>query len=204
MSDTKLEELITRIPSFDISVSNPFKTELSQLKVEIPYNVAVKADLPPLIKVEIPVIDKDIDELVYIISQDMFDLWSSSFEEVIASIPIFEEELVKYNSETKEALSKEIKSRRLVKLSVKPGKITIEIKTPMQTNVPEDMRDRYSIKIRLKRGLTPEVRDIIENRLTKEFKITRMIKKMEIIRDEKIINELEKLLQLFSKKIKRR
>ena len=204
MAEIKLEELVTRIPSFDISVDNPFKTELSQLKTEIPYNVTVKADLPPLIKVEIPVIDKDIDELVYIISQDMFDFWSSSFEEVIASIPIFEEELVKYSSETKEALSKEIKSRRLVKLSVKPGKITIETKTPMQTNVPEDMRDRYSIKIRLKRGLTPEVRDIIENRLTKEFKITRMIKKMEIIRDEKIINELEKLLQLFSKKIKRR
>jgi len=204
MAEVKLEELVTRIPSFDISVDNPFKTELSQLKTEIPYNIAVKADLPPLIKVEIPVIDKDIDELVYIISQDMFDFWSSSFEEVIASIPIFEEELVKYSSETKEALSKEIKSRRLVKLSVKPGKITIEIKTPMQTNVPEDMRDRYSIKIRLKRGLTPEVRDIIENRLTKEFKITRMIKKMEIIRDEKIINELEKLLQMFSKKIKHR
>ena len=204
MAEVKLEGLVTRIPSFDISVDNPFKTELSQLKTEIPYNIAVKADLPPLIKVEIPVIDKDIDELVYIISQDMFDFWSSSFEEVIASIPIFEEELVKYSSETKEALSKEIKSRRLVKLSVKPGKITIEIKTPMQTNVPEDMRDRYSIKIRLKRGLTPEVRDIIENRLTKEFKITRMIKKMGIIRDEKIINELEKLLQMFSKKIKHR
>jgi hypothetical protein len=91
-----------------------------------------------------------------------------------------------------------------MKMKIKPGKIVIEQYVPIQMRPPDEIRDRYTIKIRIKRKLTPEIREILENRLTREFKITRMIKKMEIIRDEKIIIELEKILRSFSKRTRHR
>lgn len=203
MPNIDIKELVVRVPSFDINVNEPFNIDLRDLMIEIPTNIDYKVELPPLLKVEIPVIEKDIDELVHIISQDIFTYSGSSFDDVITSVPILEDMLVKYDEDTKEKLVEKIKNMTMVKLSFKPGKIIVEITSPIKIGIPREIHERYSIKVKISRRITPEVRELIENRLTREFKITRMIKKMEIIREEKIIYELEKMLRKFSKKIRR-
>jgi len=188
------------IPVFDINVRDPFKYKISLLKTEPITSLVIVAKLPPLFKTEVPAIE--IGDLTYIVSPETLSSWRSSFEDIALGIPLLTSDLVRINEKTRSVLDIELRYRVLSKISIEPRRIEIEIPRPLRKDLPEDVRDRYSIKIKVRRELTPELREIIENRLTKEFRITRMIKKMEIVRDERSLMELELILKDIEKKLK--
>ncbi|OYT38977.1 MAG: hypothetical protein B6U89_04905, partial [Desulfurococcales archaeon ex4484_58] len=191
--EVKIAILPVKIPVFDLQVNNPFSIKIKDLRVEIPVSVVVETKLPPIFKLETPTIE--VKELAYIVSPEDIENWRSSFEDLATSVPVIREPLLTILDHTKELLDKEIRSRKLKEIKIEPKRIEIKIERPMRKDLPGEIHDRYSIKIRIRRELTPEIREILESRLTKEFKITRMIKKMEIIRDERTLTELEILLR---------
>ncbi len=198
--DMVFDELrVAGIPSFDVIVKDPFRYNVEEFKVEVPETPGVVARLPPIFRVEIPVIDVKVEAEL---APPSFDVWSSRFEDVMTSVPLITSDLIMYSDGVKEALNKELKSRKLSTIEIKPEKLVIVLKRPLPKTIPEEARDRYSIKVRVKRELTPELREILESRLTKEFRVTRMIKKMEIIRDERTLRELEEFLKQVAKKLK--
>ncbi|MEM1922008.1 MAG: hypothetical protein QW615_04810, partial [Desulfurococcaceae archaeon] len=67
-------------------------------------------------------------------------------------------------------------------------------------NIPDELKSRYGVKIRIRRKISPEIRELIESRVSKEYKLTRMIKRMEIIQDDRLLDELEKMMSDFMKK----
>ncbi len=188
------------IPLFDVEVNNPFSIDPKNMKIEPVYDIIVEAKLPPLFKIDLPYIE--VKELAYIVSPETVSSWRSSFEDLAVGVPVLSQKLIEAPSYIKEDLDKKIRMKKLSGVKIEPEKIEIKIHRASRKDVPEDMREQYSIKIRLKKEITPEIREILESRLTKEFKITRMVKKMEIIRDERALTELELLLRDIAKKLR--
>lgn len=200
----ELDDLRVKIPLFDINIKNPFIYRIIDLSTSPPYNIPYKVELTPLIKVEINLLDYEVDKSIYIISPELIQTWTSGFNDILTSVPFIEENILNTSSTSREELEKKIKEFRLRELHIKPLKLDSKLLLTITKNIPENLRARYNIKLRIRKRISPEVRELIENRLTKEYKITRMVKKMEIIRDDIVINELEKKLINFTKKIKRR
>lgn len=200
---TNLDDLRVKIPLFDVNIKNPFMYRVTDLSTNPPHNIPLRVDLTPLVSVDLKLLDYEIDKSVYIISPELLQAWISGFNDVLTSVPIIEESILNTTTIPREELEKRIKEFKLKELTIKPSKLDTKPITVFTKSIPEDLRSRYSIKLRVRRRIAPEVRELIENRLTKEYKLTRMVKKMEIIRDNRVIDELEKILINFTKKIKR-
>jgi len=65
-SSSEIGELVVKVPSFDIKISNPFTVDLRSVIAEKIALFDVKIALPPLLSVEVPLITASVDEMVQI------------------------------------------------------------------------------------------------------------------------------------------
>jgi len=199
-SNNEIGELVVKVPSFDVKVSNPFTVDLRSVIAEKIALFDVRVALPPLLSVEVPLITASVDEMVQTAYWNPATAYYTGFDEVLTAVPLVTEDNLVFISEAITSKLKEaVKERLLVKLEIKPNKIVIEPLTPRIKSLPSEVRDMYAIKVRLKRGIPEELREILESRLTREFRITRMIKRMEVIPSEEIFSKLRSLLKAYSK-----
>jgi len=199
-SNDEIGELVVKVPSFDVKVSDPFTVDLRSVIAEKIALFDVKIALPPLLSVEVPLITASVDEMVQIAYWNPATAYYTGFDEVLTAVPMIAEDNLVFISEASVSKLKEaVKERLLVKLEIKPNKIVIEPLTPRVKSLPSEVRDVYAVKVRLKRGIPEELREILESKLTKEFRITRMMKRMEVIPSEEIFSKLRSLLKAYSK-----
>ncbi|MEM0355424.1 MAG: hypothetical protein QXT88_03425 [Desulfurococcaceae archaeon] len=193
------------VPEIDIEINDPFSIKIEDIRISLPLlPIEVKASLPQIIPVDIPVISRD--ELFQLVNPDLIRYGKSSFDDVIAVVPIITTPLASYEESVKEKLVDTIKSIQSRRIAIKTELTGLEINIPTYQIIdfPQEIRDRHTLKIKFtNKTLTPEIREFIEERLTKEFKITRIVKKMEIIDNESNLTELEFVMKDFLKKIKR-
>ncbi|MEM1918816.1 MAG: hypothetical protein QXP72_02235 [Desulfurococcaceae archaeon] len=193
------------VPEIDIEINDPFSIKIEDIRISLPLlPIEVKASLPQIIPVDIPVVSRD--ELFQLVNPDLIRYGKSSFDDVIAVVPIITTPLASYEESVKEKLVDTIKSIQSRRIAIKTELTGLEINIPIYQIIdfPQEIRDRHTLKIKFtNKTLTPEIREFIEERLTKEFKITRIVKKMEIIDNESNLTELEFVMKDFLKKIKR-
>ncbi|MEM1662355.1 MAG: hypothetical protein QW073_02965 [Desulfurococcaceae archaeon] len=193
------------VPEIDIEINDPFSIKIEDIRISLPLlPIEVKASLPQIIPVDIPVVSRD--ELFQLVNPDLIRYGKSSFDDVIAVVPIITTPLASYEESVKEKLVDTIKSIQSRRIAIKTELTGLEINIPTYQIIdfPQETRDRHTLKIKFtNKTLTPEIREFIEERLTKEFKITRIVKKMEIIDNESNLTELEFVMKDFLKKIKR-
>lgn len=193
------------VPEIDIEINDPFSIKIEDIRISLPLlPIEVKASLPQIIPVDIPVVSRD--ELFQLVNPDLIRYGKSSFDDVIAVVPIITTPLASYEESVKEKLVDTIKSIQSRRIAIKTELTGLEINIPTYQIIdfPQEIRDRHTLKIKFtNKTLTPEIREFIEERLTKEFKITRIVKKMEIIDNESNLTELEFVMKDFLKKIKR-
>ncbi|MEM1760855.1 MAG: hypothetical protein QXT47_04155 [Desulfurococcaceae archaeon] len=193
------------VPEIDIEINDPFSIKIEDIRISLPLlPIEVKASLPQIIPVDIPVVSRD--ELFQLVNPDLIRYGKSSFDDVIAVVPIITTPLASYEESVKEKLVDTIKSIQSRRIAIKTELTGLEINIPIYQIIdfPQETRDRHTLKIKFtNKTLTPEIREFIEERLTKEFKITRIVKKMEIIDNESNLTELEFVMKDFLKKIKR-
>lgn len=205
MSSDEVEVFKINVPYFDIEINDPFTVKVEDIRISLTLlSIDVKASLPQLIPVDTPVINAT--ELIQLINPDLIRYGKSSFDDVIAVIPTLATSLLLIEDNIKEKLINEVRKIQSRRVTVKTEASGLEINIPVyQINeLPSEARDRYSVKIKItRRNITPEIKEFIEERLTKEFKITRIVKKMEVIDNETNLMELEFVMRDFLKKIKR-
>ncbi|MEM4758620.1 MAG: hypothetical protein QXX10_02945, partial [Desulfurococcaceae archaeon] len=181
------------VPEIDIEINDPFSIKIEDIRISLPLlPIEVKASLPQIIPVDIPVVSRD--ELFQLVNPDLIRYGKSSFDDVIAVVPIITTPLASYEESVKEKLVDTIKSIQSRRIAIKTELTGLEINIPTYQIIdfPQETRDRHTLKIKFtNKTLTPEIREFIEERLTKEFKITRIVKKMEIIDNESNLTELE-------------
>jgi len=199
-SNSEIGELVVKVPSFDVKISDPFTVDLRSVVTEKIALFDVRIALPPLLSVEVPLITASVDEMIQVAYWNPATAYYTGFDEVLTAVPLIaEDNLVSINQVAVRKLKEAVKERLLVKLEIKPNKIIIEPLTPRIKSLPSEVRDMYAVKVRLKLGIPEELREILENKLTKEFKITRMIKRMEVIPSEEIFSKLRSLLKAYLK-----
>ncbi len=173
----------------DVIINDPFRVKINDVLVEPIYDMVVNVTLPPLLVVYPPELDIEV-KISYI--EDL-SYTGVSFEDVLTAVPLISEISVTLPEEYKEVVEKRLKELMKITISTPVEKYSVEVKPLLIREVPEDLRDRFTIKIKI-RSASPEIKEIIENRLTKEFRITRLVKRMEIIRDPRYLYELELVL----------
>lgn len=198
-----INDLIVKIPLIDIDVKEPFKHKVSELTVSIPRDIPLKIDLTPIITVKIELLSYDIDKAVYLISPDLIRTYTDAFNELLTSVPIIEENILNISKTIIDKIESLVKEKRLRELSIKIYRLNSKLETIFVKNIPDELKSRYGVKIRIRRKISPEIRELIESRVSKEYKLTRMIKRMEIIQDDRLLDELEKMMSDFMKKLKR-
>jgi len=198
-----VKDIIVNIPGIDIRVSDPFNIDLNQILITPIINLDVKINIHPILTVDIPVIDKSIDDMVNIVGYNPFDFTNINFDDVLTSVPLIDREVVAYNDEVKDKIQRYLSREFILKLEIKPNKIVFEKATPSRINIPTTIGEKYAIKLKLSKIPQSELKEILESGLMKELKITRMIKRMEVVKDHWIIYELEKLHELYNKRLKR-
>lgn len=199
-SNSEIGELVVKVPSFDVKISDPFTVDLRSVVTEKIALFDVRIALPPLLSVEVPLITASVDEMIQVAYWNPATAYYTGFDEVLTAVPLIaEDNLVSINQVAVRKLKEAVKERLLVKLEIKPNKIIIEPLTPRIKSLPSEVRDMYAVKVRLKLGIPEELREILENKLTREFKITRMIKRMEVIPSEEIFSKLRSLLKAYLK-----
>lgn len=202
--DINLEDITTKPPLFDVVVSDPFRRSVAEFIARVPLDVPTKASLPPIVVAELKLLDYDASKAVYIVSPELLEAPHESFGEVLTSVPLISDrELVSYSPKAKSELYRRVREMRAEGLSAKLEKLSSKTIVATLKDLPEGIYERYTIKIRVRRRISPEVRELIENSLTREFRLTRMVKRMEIVRDDRILAELENLMKSFTKKLKR-
>jgi len=198
--NSEIGELVVKVPSFDVKVGNPFTVDPRSVVTEKVALFDVRVALPPLLSVEVPLITARVDEMIQLAYWNPAIAYYTGFDEVLAAAPMITENNLVFISEVAvNKLKEAVKELLLVKLEIKPNKIVIEPLTPRVKSLPSEVRDMYAIKVRLKRGIPEELREVLESRLTREFKITRMIKRMEVIPSEEVFSKLRSLLKAYSK-----
>ncbi len=199
MSSEALFEKV-EVPLIDYTINDPFRIKLEEILVEPIMDLRVEATLPPIIIVEPPLLSGELVRLSII-----EEFWEKgiSFDDVLTAVPMINEELFTVSKKKIEIVERKLRYLRRVIVTEKPRIYRVEIKPIQRRNVPDDLRNAFTIKIKIRRELTPELKEIIENRLTKELRITRLVKRMEIVRDyraslelELIISEIERRLGL--------
>ncbi len=190
--------ITVEVPLLDYTINDPFRIRLDEIKVEPILDLRVEATLPPLLPVEIPVIEEDLVHLSI-----LEEYWEKgiSFDDVLTAVPSITGELVSFDKSKKNTLEQKLKYLRRAIVAEKPRVYRIEIRPIETRRLPEDIRDRFTIKLRIRRQLTPELKEIIENRLTKELRITRLIKRMEIVRDYRASMELELIISEIERRL---
>jgi len=199
-----VKDIVVNIPGIDVRISDPFNIDLNQLLLTPIVNLDVKISIHPILTVDIPVIDKSVDDMVNIIGYNLVDFTNMSFDDVLTNVPLIDREVVSYNDEVKDWIQRYLNREFVLKLEIKPSKIVFEKIAPSRITIPSAIGEKYAIKLKLSKIPQYELKEILESGLTKELKITRMIKRMEIVKDHRIIYELEKLHELYYKKLKRR
>lgn len=191
-------------PSFDVSIGNPFSVKIEELKVDLRgFNIKVEVKLPEVLKTDVPSIN--VDNLFRIVSPDLLRYGKSSFDDITTTPPIIQDKVFTIGGEGVSRISSVIREAKLkrVALTTEASAISINIPQYGLIELSEVTKGRYTIRIKLGKQFTPEIKDIIEERLTKEFKITRIMKRMEIVENERDLLELEFLMKSFMKKLKR-
>lgn len=202
-SEIEIDELRVKIPLFDINIKNPLKYSIRELVVSAPINIPSKIDLTPLITVDIKLLNYDVDQSIYIISPELLKPGANSFDDVLTTTPFIDERVLNISQNVTNELNKKIKELKIRDIKFNLLKLESALYTAFVKTIPEEIRSKYSIKLRIRRRVSPEIRELIESSLTKEYKLTRMVKRMEIVRDDEVYAELEELINNFTKKLKR-
>ncbi|MEM4432556.1 MAG: hypothetical protein QXT03_01965, partial [Desulfurococcaceae archaeon] len=83
------------VPEIDIEINDPFSIKIEDIRISLPLlPIEVKASLPQIIPVDIPVISRD--ELFQLVNPDLIRYGKSSFDDVIAVVPIITTPLASY------------------------------------------------------------------------------------------------------------
>lgn len=205
MSKEEIEVFKLNVPYIDVEVNDPLSIKVEDVRIALPIlSIDVKASLPQIIPVEIPVINAE--ELFQLVNPELIRYGKSSFDDTIAVVPTITTSLFSFEEGVKEKLLNEVRNIQSKRVVVKTELAGLEINIPIYqvSELPHELRERHSLKIKFgKQALTPEIREFIEERLTREFKITRIVKKMEIVDNEPNLTELEFIMKDFLKKLKR-
>ncbi len=189
--------IIVEPPAIDVFVSDPFRLKPPDIVVDPITDLSIRVELPPLLTAHPPIFDIEV-RISYL---EEYFTTGVSFEDVITAIPSLESITVNLPEEYKPRLEKKLKELLHVVLPESIERIKVDVKPTFIKNVPDDLRERYTVKIKIRGTISPEVKEIIENRLTKEFRITRLIKRMEIVRDPRYLYELEILLSVIERSL---
>ncbi len=194
------EDLIcsVEIPFLDYTINDPFHLKLSDIVVEPITGIRIEVELPPIYLVEPPIIE---EELIRITIIEEYLIRGISFEDVLTAVPMIYNELVTVTDHAKKRLEHIIKKMRRIMVTEPLTRFEIRVRPLEKKNIPEEIRDSFGIKIRIKKDVSPELREILMDRLTKELKITRLVRRMEIVRDDRYLIELEILLREIERRL---
>ncbi len=194
------EDLIcpVEIPFLDYTINDPFHLKLSDIVVEPIIGVRIWVELPPIYLVEPPTIEGEFIRLAII---EEYLIRGISFEDVLTAVPIIHNELLIVTDHTRKRLKHIIKMMHRIMVTGPLTRFEIRVKPLEKKNIPGEIRDLFEIKIRIKKGISPELREILLDRLTKKLKITRLIRRMEIVRDDRYLIELEILLREIERRL---
>ncbi len=186
------------VPLIDYAINDPFRVKLEEILVEPIMDLRIEAALPPIVIVEPPLLSGELVRLSII-----EEFWEKgiSFDDVLTAVPMINRQLIIVSKKKIEVLERKLKYLRRIIVTEKPRIYRVEIKPIQRRNVPDDLRNAFTIKIKIRRELTPESKEIIENRLTKELRITRLVKRMEIVRDYRASLELELILSEIERRL---
>ncbi len=186
------------VPLIDYAINDPFRVKLEEILVEPIMDLRIEAALPPIVIVEPPLLSGELVRLSII-----EEFWEKgiSFDNILTAVPMINRQLIIVSKKKIEVLERKLKYLRRIIVTEKPRIYRVEIKPIQRRNVPDDLRNAFTIKIKIRRELTPESKEIIENRLTKELRITRLVKRMEIVRDYRASLELELILSEIERRL---
>ncbi len=186
------------VPLIDYAINDPFRVKLEEILVEPIMDLRIEAALPPIVIVKPPLLSGELVRLSII-----EEFWEKgiSFDDVLTAVPMINQRLIIVSKKKIEVLERKLKYLRRIIVTEKPRIYRVEIKPIQRRNVPDDLRNAFTIKIKIRRELTPELKEIIENRLTKELRITRLVKRMEIVRDYRASLELELILSEIERRL---
>ncbi len=186
------------VPLIDYAINDPFRVKLEEILVEPIMDLRIEAALPPIVIVEPPLLSGELVRLSII-----EEFWEKgiSFDDILTAVPMINRQLIIVSKKKIEVLERKLKYLRRIIVTEKPRIYRVEIKPIQRRNVPDDLRNAFTIKIKIRRELTPESKEIIENRLTKELRITRLVKRMEIVRDYRASLELELILSEIERRL---
>jgi len=194
------EDLIcpVEIPFLDYCINNPFHLKLNDIVVEPIIGIRIRVELPQIYLVEPPFIE---GELIRITIIEEYLIRGISFEDILTAVPIIRDELVIVSDHAKKRLEQTIKQMHRITVTEPLTRFEIRVRPIEKKNIPEEIRDSFGIKIKIKKEVSPELREILLDRLTKELKITRLVRRMEIVRDDRYLIELEILLREIERRL---
>ncbi len=190
--------ITVEIPEFDVKVYDPLSTKLEELLVKPPLPIPLKIELPPIISVEPPFIETESP--IAQIPLESLSIGETGFDDLVTAVPIITDELVRITPDYRRRIEKVLRKRRISGLKLVFKRILVRIPVQYVKGLPRDIYKPYEIKLRLRR-VSPEIREILENRITKEFRTTRMIKRMEVISDPRSLAELETILHSLERRL---
>jgi hypothetical protein len=138
---------------------SPFAIKLEEVLVEPILDLRIEVGLPSLIPVEPPMITSDLVRISLI--EEYFEK-GISFEDILTSIPTTNIDLVSISKDKLEALETKLKYLRRIVIRGRPERYRVEIRPAEARKIPEEFRDRFTIRLRIRRELYPELREILE------------------------------------------
>jgi hypothetical protein len=191
--------ITVEIPEFDVRVHDPLSIRLEELLVKPSLPLPLRIGLPPIISVEPPLIETETP--IAQIPLESLSIGETGFDDLVTAIPVITGELVRIAPDYRRRVEKILRRRKISGLKLVFKRVFIEVPVQYVKGLPRDVRKPYEIRLRLRR-VSPEIREILENRITKEFRVTRMIKRMEVISDTRSLTELEMILRDVERKLR--
>lgn len=93
-------------------------------------------------------------ELIRITIIEEYLIRGISFEDILTAVPIIRDELVIVSDHAKKRLEQTIKKMHRITVTEPLTRFEIRVR-PIEKNIPEEIRDSFGIKIRIKEEVSP-------------------------------------------------